>query len=127
MQAVNDIIKVMTAAGTFDYVVIGAGTAGCVVASRLAAAGARVALIEAGGPHRRLLDVPLVSLWAWLRQPTRYCWIDRTEPQAALGGRRVCWPSGRLVGGSSAINAMIYCRGHRASYDRWSPCQPFTI
>ena len=111
--------KVRTAARTFDYVVIGAGTAGCVVASRLAAEGARVALIEAGGPHRRLLDVPLLSLWAWLRQPTRYCWIDRTTPQAALGGRRVFWPSGRLVGGSSAINAMIYCRGHRASYDRW--------
>ena len=109
----------MNATRRFDYVVVGAGTAGCVVASRLAATGARVALMEAGGPHRRLLDVPLLSLWAWLRQPARYCWSDRTEPQAALGGRRVFWPAGRLVGGSSAINAMIYCRGHRASYDRW--------
>jgi choline dehydrogenase len=104
---------------TFDYVVVGAGTAGCVVASRLAGAGAKVALVEAGGPYRRLLDVPLLSLWAWLRRPARYCWQDRTEPQASLGRRRVFWPAGRLVGGSSAINAMIYCRGHRASYDRW--------
>jgi choline dehydrogenase len=104
---------------TFDYVVVGAGTAGCVVASRLAAAGADVALLEVGGPYRRLLDVPLLSLWAWLRRPARYCWQNWTEPQAALDGRRVLWPAGRLVGGSSAINAMIYCRGHRASYDRW--------
>jgi choline dehydrogenase-like flavoprotein len=106
---------------TFDYVVVGAGTAGCVVASRLAGAGARVALLEAGGPYPRLLDVPLLSLWAWLRRPARYCWQDRTEPQAALDGRRVLWSAGRLVGGSSAINAMIYCRGHRACYDRWQP------
>jgi choline dehydrogenase-like flavoprotein len=109
----------MKAARIFDYVVIGAGTAGCAVASRLAGAGAKVALLEAGGPHRRILEVPLLSLWAWLRRPTRYCWSDWTEPQAALGGRRVFWPAGRLVGGSSAINTMIYCRGHRASYDRW--------
>jgi choline dehydrogenase len=109
----------MKAARTFDYVVVGAGTAGCVVACRLAATGASVALLEAGGPYRRLLDVPLLSLWAWLRRPARYCWQDWTEPQAALYGRRVLWPAGRLVGGSSAINAMIYCRGHPASYDRW--------
>jgi choline dehydrogenase-like flavoprotein len=104
---------------TFDYVIVGAGTAGCVVASRLAAAGASVALIEAGGPYQRLFDVPLLSLWAWLRRPARYCWQDLTEPQAALDGRRVLWHAGRMVGGSSAINAMIYCRGHPASYDRW--------
>ena len=109
----------MKATRTFDYVVVGAGTAGCVVACRLAAAGASVALIEAGGPYHRLLDVPLLSLWAWLRRPARYCWQDWTEPQPALDGRRIYWPAGRLVGGSSAINAMIYCRGHRASYDRW--------
>jgi choline dehydrogenase len=109
----------MKATRTFDYVVVGAGTAGCVVASRLAASGASVALLEAGGPYRRLLDVPLLSIWAWLRRPARYCWQDWTEPQAALDGRRIFWPAGRLVGGSSAINAMIYCRGHPASYDRW--------
>jgi choline dehydrogenase len=103
----------------FDYVVVGAGTAGCVVASRLAASGASVALLEAGGPYRRLLDVPMLSLWAWLRRPARYCWQDVTEPQVALDGRRIVWPAGRLVGGSSAVNAMIYCRGHRGSYDRW--------
>jgi len=101
--------------------VVGAGTAGCVVGTRLAAAfgAGSVCLVESGGPYRRELDVPLVSLWAWLRRPARYCWQDVTEPQAELAGRRIGWPAGRLVGGSSAINAMIYCRGHPASYDRW--------
>lgn len=78
-----------------------------------------MALVEAGGPHRPLFEVPLLSLWAWLRRPARYCWTDWTVPQARLGGRRIFWPGGRLVGGSSAINAMIYCRGHPASFDRW--------
>ncbi|HVT39527.1 MAG TPA: GMC family oxidoreductase N-terminal domain-containing protein [Gemmatimonadaceae bacterium] len=105
----------------FDYVVIGAGSAGCVVASRLSCrAGVSVALLEAGGPHRRVLDVPLVSLWAWLRRPSAYCWQDWTVPQPGLGGRRVWWPAGRIVGGSSAINAMMYNRGHPRSYDRWN-------
>ena len=103
----------------FDYVVVGAGTAGCVVACRLAATGASVALLEAGGPYSYLLDLPLLSVWALNRRPGWYCWQDWTEPQAALDGRRVFWPAGRLVGGSSAINGMIYCRGHHASYERW--------
>jgi choline dehydrogenase-like flavoprotein len=111
----------VTRLATFDYVVVGAGTAGCVLACRLAASGAGVALVEAGGRYRRVLDVPLLSLWTWLRRPARYSWQNVTEPQASLDGRRVVWPAGRLVGGSSAINAMIYCRGHRASYDRWQP------
>jgi len=105
----------------FDYVVVGGGTAGCVLAARLAEdPGVSVALIEAGGPPRRVLDVPLIGLWAWLKWPRRYCYQDLTVPQQALGGRRVNWPSGRLIGGSSAVNAMIYNRGHRASYDRWA-------
>ena len=103
-----------------DYIVVGAGTAGCAVAARLAEdPSTAVALIEAGGPHRRVLDVPLVGLWAWLRRPRAFCWNDWTVPQAALEGRRVWWPAGRLVGGSSAINAMIYSRGAAESYDRW--------
>ena len=104
---------------TFDHVVVGAGTAGCIVAARLAEQGDSVALLEAGGPYRRILDVPLIGLWAWLRNPERYCWSQYTVPQPGLGGRRIWFPSGRITGGSSAINAMIYTRGHPASYDRW--------
>lgn len=104
----------------FDYVVVGAGTAGCVLAARLAEdPDVSVALLEAGGPYRRVLNVPLVGLWAWLKRPRRFCWDDWTVPQAALENRRVWWPAGRLVGGSSAINAMMYSRGAAASYDRW--------
>lgn len=109
------------AARIFDYVVVGGGTAGCAVAARLAEdPEVSVALLEAGGPGSRVLDVPLIGLWAWLRWPRAYCFQDWTVPQAALDGRRVSWPAGRLLGGSSAINAMVYNRGHRASYDRWS-------
>ena len=102
-----------------DYIVVGGGTAGCVIATRLAARGHGVTLFEAGGPYSRILDIPLVGLWAWLRRPRRYCWDHWTVAQPGLGGRSVWYPTGRIVGGSSAINAMIYCRGHRGSYDRW--------
>lgn len=104
----------------FDYVVVGGGTAGCIVAARLAQQGRSVAVLESGGRYRRILDVPLVGLWAWLRRPDRYCWTPSTEPQPGLDGRCLAFPSGRLIGGSSSINAMVCCRGHPASYDRWN-------
>jgi len=104
----------------YDQVVVGAGTAGCIVAARLAEKGQRVLLLEAGGPYRRILDIPLIGLWTWLRDPSAYCWNEYTIPQAQLGGRRVWFPGGRITGGGSAINAMIYTRGHPGSYDRWN-------
>jgi choline dehydrogenase len=103
-------------------VVVGAGTAGCAVAARLAEdPQVSVALLEAGHAPPRILSIPLVGLWAWLRQPARFCWEDWTVPQPELAGRRIWWPAGRLVGGSSAINAMVYNRGHPLSYRRWDP------
>ena len=116
-------MTVATIAGSvreFDFVVIGAGSGGAVVARRLAErSGATVALLEAGSPYRHALDVPLLGLWLWLRSPRRFAWYRQTEPQPGLENRRIWWPSGRMVGGSSAINAMIYVRGHPASFDRW--------
>ena len=103
-----------------EFVVIGGGTAGCIVAARLAEAGHSVIVLEAGGIYRRVLDVPLIGLWAWLRRPAHYVWAHTTEPQPHLAGRQLGYPSGKIVGGSSAVNAMIYSRGHPRSYDRWN-------
>lgn len=101
-----------------DYIVIGGGTAGCVVAGRLAQqAQVRVLLLEAGEPYSPLrLGVPLPSL----RQITRFSWKYFTRQQEALGYRRISWPLAKVLGGGSSINAMMYCRGSRRSYDRWA-------
>jgi choline dehydrogenase len=103
----------------FDYVVIGAGSAGCVLANRLSAdPQSRVLLLEAGGPDANpLIQVP--GQWTSLLG-TELDWNYATEPEPGLGGRTVKWPRGRTLGGSSAINAMAYVRGHRACFDAWA-------
>ena len=103
----------------FDYVIIGAGTAGCVLADRLTVDGRhRVLVLEAGGSDSRF----------WIRTPIGYGrtfadasvnWKYHTEPSAGLNGRRMYWPRGRVVGGSSSINALVYCRGLPADFDDW--------
>jgi len=103
----------------FDYIIIGAGSAGCVLANRLSAdAGAKVCLLEAGRPDNSvLIDIPF-GIVGLLSRKT-YNWYYSTEPQAHLNGRRLYWPRGKTLGGSSSINAMIYMRGNAADYDEW--------
>jgi choline dehydrogenase-like flavoprotein len=105
--------------GEFDYIIVGAGTAGCIMANRLSAdPRKRVLLLEAGGRDN----------WIWFHIPVGYLfaignprsdWMFKTEPEPGLNGRALSYPRGKVIGGSSAINAMISMRGQAADYDHW--------
>ena len=105
--------------GEFDYLIVGAGSAGCVLAERLSADGrARVLVLEAGGSDRRFfVQMPLG--YGKLYHDTRVNWCYRTEPDPGLAGQQDHWPRGKLLGGSSSINAMVWIRGHRQDYEDW--------
>lgn len=102
----------------YDFVVVGAGSAGCVLANRLSADGASVCLLEAGGPDDNAL-IRTPGLFSAL-QDTVYDWGYRSVPQPELNGRRIFCPRGRVLGGSSSINFMMYVRGNRGDYDHWA-------
>jgi choline dehydrogenase-like flavoprotein len=105
--------------GDYDYIIVGAGSAGCLLANRLSAdAGRRVLVLEAGGRDN----------WIWFHIPVGYLfaignprsdWCFRTEPEQGLNRRSLNYPRGKVIGGSSSINAMIYMRGQAADYDHW--------
>jgi choline dehydrogenase len=109
----------MRLAGDYDCIIVGAGTAGCVLANRLSVeAGRRVLILEAGGADN----------WIWFHIPAGYLftignprsdWMFRTESEPGLNGRSLAYPRGKVIGGSSAINAMISMRGQAADYDSW--------
>jgi choline dehydrogenase len=102
----------------YDFVIVGAGSAGCVLAARLSEDPAvRVLLLEAG-PGDRHKHIHIPAAFSKLFK-TPLDWQFHTEEQPHLGGRRLYWPRGKMLGGSSSINAMIYIRGHRRDYDGW--------
>jgi choline dehydrogenase len=104
----------------YDYIIVGAGSAGCVLANRLSVDPAhRVLLLEAGGRDRNpLFRLPM--LMGKLFQSGIYNWHYHTEPVPTLNGRKLYWPRGKVLGGSSTINGMLYVRGNRHDYDRWA-------
>lgn len=103
-----------------DYLVIGAGSAGCVVANGLSERPDQtVLLLEAGGPDRNpWIHIP-VGYFRTMHNPA-FDWCYRTEPDPGLGGRSIAWPRGRVLGGSSSINGLLFVRGQRADYDHWA-------
>ena len=111
------------AGGSFDYVIVGAGSAGCVLANRLSADPAcRVVLLEAGGPDRaREIRIPVA--FTNLLQ-TGYDWNYRTTRQPQLSGRELYWPRGKTLGGSTSIHGQAWTRGHRVDYDGWAESCP---
>lgn len=105
-------------ADEFDYIIVGSGSAGSVMAYRLTEAGHRVLLLEYGGTDRG----PLIQMPSALSIPMnmkRYNWGFETEPEPHLNGRRMATPRGKVVGGSSSINGMVYVRGHARDFDTW--------
>lgn len=107
-----------------DYIIVGAGSAGCVLANRLTESGKhKVTVLEAGGSDRRFY-VALPLGYGKLFYDPAVNWLYKTEPDPGLAGSRDHWPRGRVLGGSSSINAMVWIRGHRADYDEWGAANP---
>ena len=102
-----------------DFIIVGAGSAGCAIAYRLAMAGRKVQIIETGGSDAG----PFIQMPAALSYPMNmsiYDWGFESEPEPHLGGRRLATPRGKVIGGSSSINGMVYVRGHAMDYDHWA-------
>lgn len=105
---------------SFDYIIVGAGSAGCVLAERLSSRpDTHVCLIEAGPSDKSALISTPLGVVGLIGNP-KYNWCFETEPEPQLNSRRLFWPRGKTIGGSSSINAMVYIRGHAEDYDEWA-------
>ncbi|MDQ8728714.1 choline dehydrogenase [Bradyrhizobium sp. LHD-71] len=105
--------------GEFDYIIVGAGSAGCVLANRLTADGKHSVLLLEAGPRDRNIWIHIPIGYARLFKNPKVNWMYQTEPEPGLDGRQVFQPRGKVLGGSSSINGLVYIRGQHADYDRW--------
>src|SRR5437660_7220015 len=119
-MGVGDLMNNNNNASEFDYVIVGAGSAGCVLADRLSADGKRRVLLLEAGPRDRSLWIHLPIGYGKTMFHPLYNWGFYTEPEPCMNGRRIYWPRGRGLGGSSSINGLIYVRGQPQDYDRWA-------
>lgn len=104
---------------SFDYIIVGAGSAGCVLAARLTEDGRHSVLVLEQGGSDRSVFIQMPSALSIPMNMARYNWQYETEPEPHLGGRRLHTPRGKVIGGSSSINGMVYVRGNPADFDRW--------
>ena len=110
----------MSAVQEFDYIIVGAGSAGCVLANRLTEDGDHRALVLEAGPPDHSIFIHMPSAFAYPLAGTKYNWHYETEPEPFMNNRRMHCPRGRVIGGSSSINGMVYIRGHALDYDAWA-------
>lgn len=103
----------------YDYIIVGAGSAGCVLANRLSAGGKHSVLLLEAGPKDRNIWIHIPIGYARLFKNSKVNWMYQTEPEPGLEGRSIFQPRGKVLGGSSSINGLIYIRGQHADYDRW--------
>ncbi|WP_375413286.1 GMC family oxidoreductase [uncultured Bradyrhizobium sp.] len=104
---------------TYDYIIVGAGSAGCVLANRLSASGKHAVLLLEAGPRDRNIWIHVPLGYGKLFKNTTVNWMYHTEPEPGLNGRKVFQPRGKVLGGSSSINGLLYVRGQHEDYDRW--------